>query len=483
MRKRLLLAQANFFSAIYQYNDTSGQRMPWVTGLAPTETLDRYGITGGMVPWNALRSILYGGAPPGLVEFGCKVVGCAAPEDNRPAANTTGGGESAAGGGSDAGDGGGAYASAPAAAPREVLARAKFVIAADGFFSRVRRVAGDGSAPVFQRSVRWLANVPQADLVSGRIPAPAAIKLGTDPTALISSHVWLPASLENLTAQPTRGFLMYSAGTDEASGSEGGGGGARMIWTLFTRVETLEAAGEAYPMRAPAAGGDTVAAAAEGGTTALETVQLSNTTGPRAHERAVLMSAHLPPDVRAIIAATEPERVLEFGSHIHSPDSYVPGAWTDGRGLLLVGDAAHTGRADGQGANLALEDAAVLGALVRQHGLGPETFRVWEAARMQRARDILHDPTPEGSLRFPLIYSATFEPLWCPLKLAGPGGPLPAEVAAEVQAAVAGGGLDKGREVVLAWSRREVRRIVEARVAGRVWVESVAPPPGVVRMR
>ena len=47
------------------------------------------------------------------------------------------------------------------------------------------------------------------------------------------------------------------------------------------------------------------------------------------------------------------------------------GAWARGR-LVHVGDAAHAGPPDGTGANFALEDAAVLGACVRKHGLGPE---------------------------------------------------------------------------------------------------------------
>ena len=40
--------------------------------------------------------------------------------------------------------------------------------------------------------------------------------------------------------------------------------------------------------------------------------------------------------------------------------------------MVLLGDAAHAARPDGQGANQALEDAAVLGDMVRQHGLGPQ---------------------------------------------------------------------------------------------------------------
>ena len=41
--------------------------------------------------------------------------------------------------------------------------------------------------------------------------------------------------------------------------------------------------------------------------------------------------------------------------------------------MVLVGDAVHTsGRPDGQGGNLAFEDAAELAAHVRRHGLGQQ---------------------------------------------------------------------------------------------------------------
>lgn len=48
-------------------------------------------------------------------------------------------------------------------------------------------------------------------------------------------------------------------------------------------------------------------------------------------------------------------------------------SWTNGCGMVLVGDAVHSaGRPDGQGGSLAFEDAAELAAAVRRHGLGQQ---------------------------------------------------------------------------------------------------------------
>jgi 2-polyprenyl-6-methoxyphenol hydroxylase-like FAD-dependent oxidoreductase len=54
----------------------------------------------------------------------------------------------------------------------------------------------------------------------------------------------------------------------------------------------------------------------------------------------------------------------------------VQSSWTNGCGMVLVGDAVHaSGRPDGQGGNLAFEDAVELAAYVRRHGLGQQVSR------------------------------------------------------------------------------------------------------------
>eukprot|EP00198_Chlamydomonas_reinhardtii_P012372 XP_001701709.1 predicted protein [Chlamydomonas reinhardtii] len=167
---------------------------------------------------------------------------------------------------------------------QRVVVRARHVIAADGYFSRVRRTAGDGRTPVFRERLTW-----------------------------------------------------------RGSGSSTGA------------------------------------------------------AGPTALRRLLATFRHLPPDLLQLLAAAPPHTVTEHGISFHDVEGFVQGAWARGR-LLAVGDAAHSGPTDGQGANLAMEDAAVLGACVRKHGLGPEAFAAWEAARQPRVAAILGDRTPNAAV-------------------------------------------------------------------------------------
>ncbi|KXZ45563.1 hypothetical protein GPECTOR_53g149 [Gonium pectorale] len=430
-----LLHDAVFLTSSHIYNDQSGERMPWVADNAPLARLQQDGFASCLVPWNSLRTVLYGALPPGVVEFGCKVTGCEALGSARHELEV---GCFAPGSGSDNGGGGNGNGSTegPAAA-RVSRARARYVIAADGYFSRIRRTLC----------------VPSA------LDTHAAAASGTTAPALTCFHSWQPVSRDApLRGPPPRALNIYASGLDA-------NGVPRYVWSLYAPVAALEALGQAYPMQVASA------ATNSNGT--------GNGTGRRGRHallRALAVGAYLPPDVRATLAATPPGAVMEFGMHTHPADSYQPGAWARGR-LLLVGDAAHAGWPDGQGANTALEDAAVLGALVRQHGLGEQVaFVAWEACRLPRVRAILTD-TPTGpeaaTRRSELIASAAFEPLWCPLRQAAAamaaasaeaGGEAVGDLAGaadlveRVAEAVAKGGTQQGREVILAWSRALVQR-------------------------
>ncbi|GLC61723.1 hypothetical protein PLESTB_001795900 [Pleodorina starrii] len=512
-----LLRDAAFLSASFQYNDETGERMPWRTAFQPLDSLEQEGFPrGAMLPWNSLRSALYASLPEGVVEFGCKVVGCQEPEEPPAAEEGSRGGEqqqrqqpavkgataeAKASGEASSSSASSAYASSSSSPSSwytlelmrteagtddsrggqqgggPVRARARFVIAADGYFSRMRRTAGDHQAPTFRGSVRWLGNITQAELESGHVPLPAALDPTNNPHALTGVHTFTRVAPDRpLAGSPGRLLMVHPVG----GGAGDTSGAKRLVWNLFSSLELLAAGGEPFPAAA-AADDDDVEGDEDNGTSG--SVHLPTRRGARSLQRALVAGRHLPEELRALLAATPPERVMEFGMYTHSPDNYRKGAWAVG-GLLTVGDAAHAVGPDGQGASQAFEDAAVLGAAVRQHGLGPKAFAAWEEARQPRVRGIQSDQTPDGAVRWGLIFGASFEPLWCPLVLASSSSAaLPEQVAAEVRAAVQCGGEEAGREVVLAWCQREMRALVEVQVAGRAPLESVAPPAGTYRFR
>eukprot|EP00198_Chlamydomonas_reinhardtii_P012373 XP_001701710.1 predicted protein [Chlamydomonas reinhardtii] len=475
-------------SGVYQYNDVSGERLPWTTQKARPYHC-----------WGQPADSSAAARPPGLLlaryrrilEFGCKVTH--ADMDAEPAPQ----GAQEAGQPQQHQEEGQAAPGAMAQltlsrtaasggeAEEVVLARARHVIAADGYFSRVRRTvcAGGGSdpaalageMPAFMGVALWRGSITRAELAAAGVPLPACLDPAHDSEALRRTHMWSPATPDSpLRGPPSRGLLIYPA--RNTAGPVGSGGS-----------QALAAAVSA-------------------------------------------MSSFLTPDVAALLAATPGDRVTGHGLYVHPVEGFTPGAWVRDR-LVLVGDAAHTAPPDGQGANLALEDAAVLGACVRKHGLGPEAFAAWEAARQPRAAAILGDPTPAATIRTPLINDATFERLWSPAELlaeeralqaqaaAGVGGGgaahraveqedvgrLPPDVVASLERilgaeAAAGASASKAAEVTEAgasaceaeqqavavvqeWSADVVGRLVRAKVEGRTMAVRVPPPEGTYFVR
>ncbi|KAG2490577.1 hypothetical protein HYH03_010971 [Edaphochlamys debaryana] len=290
--------------------------------------------------------------------------------------------------------GAGATAGAGAAGGERLEVRARWLVGADGFFSRVRR------------QVCWWGSVEQADLRAAGADWPKALR-DADRDMTVS---YVPQAFGKGTC------LSFAARALGAGGSEGREAG---FWYLRAPVERLQEAGLDFPSPSPAPGEPSPALA-----------------------RGLAVFAHLPADVRAFIAASKPERVTERGMHIHDTYSHVPGSWQNGRGMVLVGDAAHAWRPDGQGTNLAFEDAAVLGACVREHGLSDEAFRQFEARRVERVASILADCFPPFKVRTALVHATSFDPLWSPTDL-------PVPVAST--------------EEGLAWSYETIRGIVQRR--------------------
>ena len=91
------------------------------------------------------------------------------------------------------------------------------------------------------------------------------------------------------------------------------------------------------------------------------------------------------PVARSILMATPPDQCFKWGIFDRDP---LP-TWTIGR-VTLLGDAAHpTTPFLGQGAAMALEDAAVLARAIATAGSVPEALARYEQARVSRANGVL----------------------------------------------------------------------------------------------
>ncbi|PNW86361.1 hypothetical protein CHLRE_02g083500v5 [Chlamydomonas reinhardtii] len=522
-----LIDEAVLFSHWRDYDDVSGELLPGSMPLDRAGGLRAAGYTPCHVQWSTLRAALYELLPPGSVQFGCKVTSCdeVTQGGNGDVDNSgdgyyelrmmrrRGGEAGAEGGGSEQGLG-------EEEQEEEVVVRARHVVAADGYFSRVRRTGGDGGKPTFRGKVRWFGSLTTAELmeavqaaagaaagaaaaaagkeeeegkagaggqegprVQAALRLPECLDTALHPDGMRSVHRWMPGGpnrVLDVQAAP-RGFVFYPISLPTA-----GPGGSRLVWSMYADMPVLQAAGVDFPPPPPPqpagvnSSGGAVAAAPSADAPAADDAHGAHVGGSRARgvaalQRALAVAAGygLPADVRSIAAATPPERVSEFGMYQHTPEMATPGAWARGR-LVHVGDAAHAGPPDGTGANFALEDAAVLGACVRKHGLGPEAFAAWEAARLPRLYDHLYNKAIPPAEKWGRMAGAEFEPLWRPEQVleaaaaatqegsssARPYLKPPPQVAEAAARAVAAGDDAAATQVIRAWAWSALREAV-----------------------
>ncbi|PNH04760.1 hypothetical protein TSOC_009058 [Tetrabaena socialis] len=117
-----------------------------------------------------------------------------------------------------------------------------------------------------------------------------------------------------------------------------------------------------------------------------------------AYWRCVAMFEDFPPDFFAALRATAASAVVEqAAARAPATSLAAPWRWFSGGAAALVGDAVHQTAADdaaSSGVNLALEDAAVLGACVRQYGMAPRALQEYARQRGPRVSGLLAAATP-----------------------------------------------------------------------------------------
>ncbi|KAK9833645.1 hypothetical protein WJX74_001593 [Apatococcus lobatus] len=120
------------------------------------------------------------------------------------------------------------------------------------------------------------------------------------------------------------------------------------------------------------------------------------------HERCIKAVEDFAPQFLECVKNTDPSTIVEHGLFARTPEqhtSYADVGWGVGR-VTLIGDAAHAMRPTGQGLNTALEDGAVLGWHVQEHGLNPEALRSFEKERIPRVSLIAEQEQARGRMAY-----------------------------------------------------------------------------------
>eukprot|EP00884_Botryococcus_braunii_P001468 jgi/Botrbrau1/11321/Bobra.0038s0081.1 len=275
---------------------------------------NRYGKNPFVLGWHEIRNALAEPLPPETVQMGSKVLGYEENKDDTVTLQFQEG--------------------------REEV-RARILIGADGYFSRIRQgMLGDGP-PTFQNAVSWRARVPHGP----GLPSPSA------------GRWWREDYFRK------RWAVIYAISDD------------LQCIVLRAPVANLQAKGLTYDAsqsRASIQGDD---------------------FGPFALERCQKVFEDADPRLVNILEnVLDPSTVTEHGVYSREPASLPDEAYGRGR-VALVGDAAHCGPVNGQGLNLAMEDAAVLAFHLRKGGLTPLSLRRYEAERAPRVKEIIRDVT------------------------------------------------------------------------------------------
>lgn len=245
-----------------------------------------------------------------------------------------------------------------AAAPAARVVRAKFLVACDGPFSPIRQQAlGDGP-PAFDSTVRWTGRL-QGNQVST-----------------------IPGDYHAYWVKDGHTFNCHPLPCGDVA------------WEAVMHSSALAALGWRWDHDAHSVVRITGQQAAAG-----QQQQQKDAAADDVRAKLQQLYAAFPRAVGHIISLTPQEAILEAGIFVRSA-AQTPPAMGKGR-VVIIGEAAHPMRLSGhQEENLALEDAAELGACVMQCRGGKmsrDSMRAFERRRRVRWRHVMAIAAAQGS--------------------------------------------------------------------------------------
>ncbi|KAG2424673.1 hypothetical protein HYH02_015153 [Chlamydomonas schloesseri] len=349
-----LRSQGFLFGSTSVYDETGNpMKLPYTQSMdwnhAESERV--HGHTRVMVYWGDIRQALFESLPEGMVSFNSRITAVTPGEPGgQPAVLQM---QDATGG------------------TRTVTAG--LVVAADGFYSRTKRLVWGGGMPAFTNRLIWRALVQYER--DEEVPE-LLRRSGGDPV------MWMGQGVP-----PSRFATVYTVGHN------------RFVWTCIAGTSYLEQAGLSW---SPAKNEDVGIQQAGAGA-----------SSPAKARCLAVFERDYPPALVDLLRRTDPALITEHGAYLHDL-SALQGApdWVRGN-VVLVGDAAHTAPPDGQGLNMALEDVAVLGACLQESGPTHKALEDYAAARLPRVRDVWVRPPGafEPPNRLAALLNASFTPL------------------------------------------------------------------------
>ncbi|KAL3136312.1 hypothetical protein ABBQ38_005577 [Trebouxia sp. C0009 RCD-2024] len=328
----------------YAVYDRKGNEITRSTFLGQGELHKQYGYGPFILGWHEIRQLIFDNLPPGTVEFNTQVASYDEDADGVTIHFDDG----------------------------QPSVRAKLLIGADGYFSRIRKQCLDDGPPKFAGLVMWRARIPWQEGM---------------PNNSVSYRDGLV---------PTRGnnaiyAMLFPLGTLEATSD------TTWSWTLCAHVDKVKEAGVEFDAEART----------------LTSVQGIASSGS-ALQNVCKVFADFPRAIMDVVEGTDPTTVTQHGLYVRALDDTTPEqGWGRGR-VSLLGDAAHATIPNGQGLCLAIEDAVVLGWHLRQHGCTTQALRSYEYEQVPRAKDVIahgHDNASKEE-KETFLYKPSFKPLW-----------------------------------------------------------------------